>query len=132
MTVTLTRSMVWRWLAPLTLAAAAACGGRGSAAQPAQQTTGGDPQKGVEAIAKYGCGACHTIPGIKDASATIGPPLEHIASRQILGGHLQNTPENMARWIQDPQKIDPRNAMPKLGVTDDDARNIVAYLYTLK
>jgi cytochrome c len=132
MTVTSIRSMVWRWLAPLTLAAAAACGGRGSAAQQAQQTTGGDPKKGAEAIAKYGCGACHTIPGIKDANAAIGPPLEHIASRQILGGHLQNTPENMVRWIQDPQKIDPRNAMPKLGVTDDDARNIVAYLDTLK
>jgi cytochrome c len=121
-----------RWAATAALCAAAACGGRGSATEQAQQATGGDPKKGVEAIGKYGCGACHTIPGIKDANATIGPPLDNIASRQILGGHLPNTPANMVRWIQDPQKIDPKNAMPKLNVTDDDARNIVAYLYTLK
>jgi len=119
------------WIAALMLVAAA-CGGRGSTKQQAQNLTGGDPAKGKEAIGRYGCGACHTIPGIKDANATIGPPLDNIASRQILGGHLQNTPANMARWIQHPQQIDPKNAMPELGVTDDDAHNIVAFLYTLK
>src|SRR5262245_19164616 len=131
MTVTM-KPGIWRGLAALTLVAAAACGGRASTAQQAQPTTAGDPQKGVEAIRKYGCGACHTIPGVKGADATIGPPLDNIASRQILGGHLQNTPENMARWIQHPQRIDPKNAMPELGVTDGDVRDIVAYLYTLK
>ena len=62
----------------------------------------------------------------------VGPPLTQIAIRQYLGGHLQNTPQNMVRWIQHPQQIDPKNAMPELGVTDADAKDIVAYLYTLK
>jgi|SRR5690349_13819858 cytochrome c len=121
-----------RLMAALALIAAAACSGRGSASQEAQTTASGDPKKGQEAIVRYGCGACHTIPGIKGANATIGPPLDNIASRQTLGGHLPNTPANMVRWIQHPQQIDPRNAMPQLGVTDEDARNIVAYLSTLK
>jgi cytochrome c len=99
--------------------------------EQARALTGGDPAKGIAAIEKYGCGGCHTIPGVEGANATVGPPLANIASRKILGGHLENTPDNMRKWIQNPQKIDPKNVMPDMGVTDDDARNITAYLYTL-
>ena len=45
---------------------------------------------------------------------------------------LQNTPDNMIRWIQNPQGVDDKTAMPNLGVTDADARDIASYLYTLK
>jgi cytochrome c oxidase assembly factor CtaG/cytochrome c2 len=94
--------------------------------------TGGDVSRGRTAIGKYGCGACHTIPGIRDAAATVGPPLTQIAMRQYLGGHLVNTPDNLMKWLQHPQQIDPKNAMPEMGVTDQDARDIAAYLYTLR
>jgi len=98
----------------------------------ARTLTGGDPGKGMSAIDKYGCGGCHTIPGVAGADATVGPPLTNIASRSILGGHLTNTPDNMMRWIKHPQQIDPKNVMPDMGVTDQDARDITAYLYTLR
>jgi cytochrome c len=116
--------------AAATIAAATACG-RSSASQ-ASAIEGGDAERGKAALARYGCPACHTIPGIQGATAMVGPPLTQIAVRHYLGGHLQNTPANMVRWIQHPQQIDPKNAMPELGVTDQDAKDIVAYLYTLK
>ena len=98
----------------------------------AAAATGGDPQKGRAAISRYGCGACHTVPGIKGAEALVAPSLEHVASRSHVAGVLPNTPGNMARWIQDPPGVDRLTAMPNLGVTDSDARDIVGYLYTLK
>jgi cytochrome c1 len=94
--------------------------------------TGGNAARGVSAIGTYGCPACHTIPGIETATATVGPPLSQIAVRHYLGGHLTNTAGNMIKWIQHPQAIDPKNAMPELGVTDQDAKDIAAYLYTLR
>jgi putative membrane protein len=100
--------------------------------QEAAAMTGGDVRRGKTAIAKYGCGACHTIPRVDNAAGTVGPPLTKIAVRHYLGGHLTNTPANMIRWIQHPQQIDPKNAMPELGVTDQDARDLAAYLYTLR
>jgi cytochrome c1 len=114
-------------------AAATACNyGREDRQAAARTLTGGEPDRGKAAIAKYGCGGCHTIPGVDGAAATVGPPLSNIAVRQTLGGHLSNTPDNMKLWIQKPQQVDPKNVMPDMGVTDQDARDIVAYLYTLK
>ena len=114
-------------------ALATACNyGREDPIETARKLTGGEPERGKAAIGKYGCAGCHTIPGIPDATATVGPPLSNIASRQILGGHLTNTPDNMRHWIQKPQEVDPKNVMPDMGVTDQDARDITAYLYTLK
>jgi cytochrome c oxidase assembly factor CtaG/cytochrome c2 len=103
-----------------------------AAVREAETLTGGSVERGRSAIGKYGCAACHTIPGIEGASATVGPPLNNIAVRGFLGGHLPNTPDNMMKWIQHPQAVDPKNAMPELGITDQDARDIAAYLYTLR
>jgi cytochrome c oxidase assembly factor CtaG/cytochrome c2 len=107
-----------------------ACDNR--AAREAEMLTGGSVLRGRTAIDKYGCAACHTIPGITAATATVGPPLTQIAVRQYLGGHLVNTPDNMMTWLQHPQQVDPKNAMPEMGVTHQDARDIAAYLYTLR
>jgi cytochrome c len=94
--------------------------------------TGGDPDRGKAAISKYGCPGCHNIPGVPGATATVGPPLDNIAVRSVLGGHLTNTPDNMERWIQKPQEVDPNNMMPDMSVTDQDAKDMTAYLYTLR
>lgn len=112
------------------LAALGAC--RPSASEEASIITGGDVQRGKIAVVRYGCQSCHTIPKIEGANATVGPPLDRIAVRGYLGGHLSNTPDNMVRWIQHPQLVDPKNVMPELGVTDQDARDIAAFLYTLR
>ena len=70
--------------------------------------------------------------GIEGAEATVGPPLNSIAVRGYLAGHLSNSPDNMMKWIEHPQRIDPQVVMPEMGVTDQDARDISAYLYTLR
>jgi cytochrome c2 len=83
-------------------------------------------------LRQFGCGSCHEIPGVAAAEGRVGPPLDGIARRVYLGGVLPNSPENMARFIRRPQEIDPRTAMPDMGVTEAHARDMVAYLYTLK
>lgn len=98
----------------------------------ARQLTGGDPHRGKEAIAWYGCGGCHEIPGVPAASGLVGPPLAKIADRMYVAGQLHNDPDNLMLWIRDPQKVEPGTAMPDLNVTDRDARDIAAYLYTLR
>src|SRR5579884_80075 len=64
---------------------------------------GGDIDRGRAAIEAVGCGACHVIGGIPDAHGLVAPPLTNVAQRSIIAGELPNTPENMMRWIQDPQ-----------------------------
>ena|SRR5581483_5659104 len=95
-------------------------------------TNGGNPEDGKNAIVYYGCGTCHTIPGIRDAVAVVGPPLEHIANRNVIAGQLPNTPANLMHWIEKPREISPHTLMPDMNVSEQDARNIAAYLYTLK
>lgn len=94
--------------------------------------TGGDPDRGREAARVHGCGACHTIPGVRGAHALVGPPLEKMADRAYIAGSLPNTPANLSEWIAHPQKIKPNNAMPEVPLSDQDARDITAYLYTLR
>ena len=88
--------------------------------------------RGRQLIAQYGCTACHIIPGVKGPRGMVGPPLEHIGAQNMIAGKIPNTPANMERWLQNPQAMDPTNAMPNLGVTPNDAKEIAAYLYTLK
>jgi cytochrome c len=109
---------------------AAGCGM--STEHEAAQLTGGDPSHGRAAIRRYGCGSCHVIPGVRGADGMVGPPLDGVASRTYLAGVLQNTPDNMIRWIRDPQAIDSLTVMPNTGVTQVDARDIAGYLYTLR
>ena len=117
-----------------TLLALASCGGttRGEAARAARALTGGEPARGRAKIERYGCASCHTIPGVRGADSLVGPPLDRVASRAYVAGVLTNTPDNMIRWIKDPPGVDPLTAMPNMGVTDEDARDIASYLYTLK
>jgi mono/diheme cytochrome c family protein len=101
---------------------------------PAPQESAGEPsaRRGVHAINQYMCATCHHIPGIVGANAPVGPPLSGIGSRTFIAGVLPNTTENMVRWLRDPPSIDANTAMPDLGVTERDARDIAAYLDKLK
>jgi len=98
----------------------------------ARQLTQGDPARGRVAIQKYGCGACHEVPGVDGANGLVGPSLKDIGSRTYLAGQLPNTPDNMIRWIRDPQGVESGTVMPNLNVSDRDAHDIAAYLYTLR
>ena len=110
-------------------AALAACD-RGKAAGP--ENFAGDPKRGADLVRHYGCGGCHDIPGIANANGNVGPPLHRIGTRIYIAGFLRNSPENMAFWIQDPQRALPGNAMPRMNISQNDARDIAAFLYTLK
>jgi cytochrome c2 len=109
------------------LAALTACAASTSRIPPPQLGQG-DPARGARLINSYGCGSCHTGAGGQGADGRVGPPLTGIGSRMYIAGRLQTSAENLQRWIRDPQGIDPGNAMPDLGVTPDDARDIAAYL----
>jgi putative membrane protein len=111
-------------------AASSACGNNYE--RVAREMTGGEPTRGPDAIRKYGCDTCHVIPGVLTADATVGPPLTQIAQRAYLAGRIDNTPENMIKWIRHPHSVDDKTLMPEMGVSVQDGRDIAAYLYTLR
>jgi len=96
------------------------------------QLTNADPDRGRAAIRRYGCGSCHDIPGVRGAGGMVGPPLGQVSERVFIAGVLPNEPDNMIRWIENPQAVDPKTAMPNAGVSSRDARDIASYLYTLR
>ena len=95
-------------------------------------TNGGHPERAAAHIRKYGCGACHVIPGVPGADGEVGPALVGLGDRAYIAGVLVNTPQNLVNWIRTPRAIDPKTAMPELGVTEPEARDIAAYLYSVK
>lgn len=111
------------------IAILAGCGGK----QPSAQAPWlGNPKNGAVTITRMGCGSCHAIPGISGADGMVGPPLAHFSRRTIIAGLLPNTPDNLVRWVQHPQAVVPGNAMPDMGLSEAQARDVAAYLHTLK
>lgn len=108
---------------PLTLAACSDATSRPAESEPHGQAKA--------LMARLGCGACHEIPGVAGANGRVGPPLDGIADRAYLAGALRNTPENMERWLLDPQSVVAGNVMPSVGATRKEARLMAAYLATL-
>lgn len=90
-----------------------------------------DRRRGARALEQYACISCHEIPRLVGPEARLGPTLKGVSRRGILAGVLPNTPENLALFIREPQRVKPGSAMPDLGVTARDARDIAAYLATL-
>jgi cytochrome c551/c552 len=126
-----TQLVVLRTLAALlTLTSLIGCSHQSKETAAAQ--TGGDPDRGEAVITRYGCGGCHTIPGIRSATALVAPSLEHMANRTYIAGVMKNTPANLVRWIINPPAVDEKTAMPRLGLSEDEARDAAAYVYTLR
>ena len=108
----------------LALWALASCG--------ASANDAGNRENGRLLLQQFGCGQCHRIPGVTNAQGTAGPPLARVAERAYLGGVLPNSRENMALFIRDPRRFDPRTTMPAMGMTEAHARDMVAYLMEAK
>lgn len=96
----------------------------------ARAMTGGDPARAPLMIRRYGCAGCHTIPGIPGGDGQVGGPLKDIRHRVYVGGVLRNSADNLVRWIVAPQVFSPRTAMPATGISDAEARDVAAYLYS--
>jgi cytochrome c len=90
----------------------------------------GDAERGRRLASSKGCGACHTIPGVANADGTVGPPLAHWAQHSFIAGIEPNTAEQLQRWILHPQAVKPGVAMPELALTNSDAADIAAFLFS--
>lgn len=93
---------------------------------------GADAARGRLLAERYQCGRCHVVPGVPAAAGRIGPTLEHFGLRSYIAGQVPSGPDTLPRWIEHPQALVPGTAMPDLGVTRADARDIAAYLLGLR
>ncbi|MBW9117688.1 cytochrome C [Rhizobium cauense] len=128
-------SRVW-WMGIVILLIAAASGVGTSMVKDRQQRvavakamTGGNSEIAPQIFRKYGCAGCHTIPGVHGADGKVGGPLTAMRQRVYVGGVLNNTPDNLVRWIVSPPTFSPRTAMPVTGISEEEARNLAAFLY---
>ena len=96
------------------------------------QPKAGDKDNGRLLLRQFGCGGCHEIPGVADAAGKTGPSLKHFAKRIYIAGIAPNEVENLVRFIRDPKSLDPRTKMPDLGVGEAHARDMAAYLGSVK
>lgn len=91
---------------------------------------GGDAARGQEAVVRYGCTSCHAIPGVRSLDHDrIAPDLTGFDQRYYIAGQIPNRPQELITWLQNPTAITPGTLMPDMGVTEQDARDIAAYLY---
>ena len=90
---------------------------------------GGDVMRGSALYRSFGCGACHAMESRGLHQGQVGPELSGFRERACIAGRLPNRPDNLVRWIADPQTVDPETAMPYLGVSSGEARDLAAYLY---
>jgi cytochrome c2 len=107
----------------------AGCGEQGGAALAVK---GGDPATGKRLVTQYQCGTCHAIPEVQGAGGEAGPPLEHVGRLSYIAGGIPNRPDRMVAWLRDPPALKPGTRMPSMGLSEQEAAHIAAYLYTLE
>jgi cytochrome c1 len=89
----------------------------------------GDPQVGAQLMATKGCSGCHTVDGLPGATGVTGPNLTNITLRPTIAGEtIPNSPDMLQQWLLDPPALKPGTSMPKLGLTQAEARDLVAFL----
>ena len=114
--------------------AAGAASGGAAQANPAAKAFGGNPDNGKQLFQAKGCIACHTAAGVPGATGTIGPNLNGIgdtSKRPTLADGATNTPEHIREWITDPNSKKPGTMMPNLGLKQEEATDLTAFLVTL-
>jgi mono/diheme cytochrome c family protein len=103
------------------------------ARRKADIATGGVGRRAIPIMMDNGCAGCHTITGVPGARGLVGPPLDAgLATRVYVGGVVPNDPANLIRWIRAAREINPHTAMPSTGITEQQARDVAAYLYSLQ
>jgi mono/diheme cytochrome c family protein len=106
----------------------AACADKADAPRPQAQA---DPAEGLKLIERSGCAACHVIPGLSWPRGRTGGPLAGVAARPLIAGRLPNQPDVMVRFVRDAPSLLPDIGMPPMPLTEPEARDVAAYLYTL-
>lgn len=113
-----------------------------AAAQLAEAAPAARQSEGAGVFIQRGCNACHTVRGLPGAVGVIGPDLTHLASRTtIASALLDNTPENLAKWLRDPLTVKPENTMARDGpmyngtaapLSEAEISHLVAFLAGLE
>ena len=79
---------------------------------------------------RYGCGGCHTIPGVPGADGKVGPSLAKLRERVFIGGALRNSGRQAGALDRCSRSTSsPHAAMPATGISEAEARDVAAYLY---
>ncbi len=105
---------------------------RAEARTHAVALTGGDPDHARDLMRRYGCAGCHSVPGVRAPGGRAALPLGDVGARMYIGGVLTNSGDNLVRWIVNPKAVTPNTAMPVTGISEDEARDVAAYLYALR
>lgn len=124
-----------RWLPVLSTSALVLCAALASGCtteKPASRVSGGDPERGRLLVQQYQCAACHYIPEVQGVNGDAGPSLETMGRMSYIAGSIPNQPENMIRFLQNPPAVKPGTLMPALGISEDEARHMAAFMYTLR
>jgi cytochrome c len=100
--------------------------------KPYPPAGGGDPLRGKALLAQFQCGSCHSIPDVESARGKAAPSLAEFGLRSYIAGRWPNQQANLVRWISAPRSMDPATLMPDMGVSEDEARHMAAYLYSLQ
>lgn len=117
-----------RWGVLSLIALLCACGDK---SDPPRDITGADADRGLAVIRRVGCASCHRIPGIQWPQGLTGPSLEGFADGPMIGGQFPNRPDVLIDWLIDAPSMAPATAMPAIPLTESEARDVAAYLYTL-
>jgi mono/diheme cytochrome c family protein len=88
--------------------------------------------RGREIIGRVGCASCHTIPGIRWPEGRVGPDLHGFANSNLIAGELPNRPDILAAYVRQAPAVLPGTTMPAMPISEGEARDVAAYLYTLE
>jgi cytochrome c len=120
------------WVAAAALAALAGCSRPEATVSRFTEVPGGDAPRGLQLLARYQCGSCHVIPEVPAATGRVGPTLASFGARSYIAGHIPNGPQNLQQWLQDPPAMVAGTRMPDLGVSPADARDMAAWLLSMR
>ncbi len=112
-----------------------ACAGLMACDGPPDRTpTLGDavPADGRRLVVDKGCVACHAFPDVPWPRGALGPSLEHFGRQGLIAGRLPNQPGILMQFVRNAPALVPGTAMPAISMTDQEARDVTAYLLTLK
>ena len=90
-----------------------------------------DAARGKQAIERVGCGSCHTIQGVRWPQGRAAPKLGDLANRALIAGRVPNRPDLLAAFIRNAPEVAPGTTMPAMPLTEQESRDIAAYLYAV-